>query len=272
MLPGRNKETLKMVKAIRGFIFLFLAATVWPAIAQEMEHPPPPQAAPRVEVTEMSLPRPGGIIVFGATGQLGLEVTRALTAQGIKVTAMVRSTSNIEALEAMGVTLVRGDALILDDVIRALRSGPLRAVVSVLGGRQGDYRVDIGGNKNVIDAARASGIPRFILVTAIGAGGGEAAAPWYIRFFMDGYFEAKTAAEITLQNSGLDYTVVRPGWLLNGARTGTASLIDDPTAFSWIARADLGELVAASVEDEETFGKALTAFDSELTGLLSLFH
>ena len=261
-----------MAKAIRGFVLFILAATIWPAAAQEMEHPPPPKAAPRVEVTEISLPRPGGIMVFGATGQLGMEVSRALVAQGIKVTAMVRSTSDVTALEAMGVNLVRGDALILDDVTSALRSGPLRAVISVLGGRQGDYRVDIGGNKNVIDAARDTSIPRFILVTAIGAGENEAAAPWYIRYFMDGYFEAKTAAEITLRNSGLDYTVVRPGWLLNGARTGTASLIDDATAFSWIARADLGELVAASVEDEETFGRVLTAFDPELTGLLSLFH
>lgn len=261
-----------MVNVVRSFVVFVLATVTWPAIAQEMEHPPPPKAAPRVSVTEMSLPSPGGIMVFGATGQLGQEVARALVARGIKVTAMARSTSNVTSLEAMGVNVVRGDALILDDVTRALRSGPVRAVISVLGGRQGDYRVDVGGNKNVIDAAREIGISRFILVTAIGAGADQSAAPWYIRYFMRDYFEAKTSAEITLEKSGLDYTIVRPGWLLNSESTGTAGLVDEESSFSWITRSDLGELIAFSVEDEGTFGKALTAFDPELTGILSLFH
>jgi uncharacterized protein YbjT (DUF2867 family) len=261
-----------MANAVRSFALLVIAALVWPAAAQNMEHPPPPKAAPRVGVTEMPLPRPGGIIVFGATGLLGLEVTRALVEQGVAVTAMARRTSKTAALEAMGVKLVQGDALILEDVIRALRSGPLRAVISVLGGRGGDYRVDIGGNKNVIEAAQEVGVPRFILVTAIGAGGGKAVAPWYIRYFMGGYFEAKTAAEIVLQNSGLAYTIVRPGWLSNGKRTGAAKLTEDLEMFSWITRTDLGDLVADSVEDEATYGKALIAFDPVLTGILSLFH
>ena len=261
-----------MANAVHSFVLLVVAAMAWPALAQNMEHPPPPKAAPRVGVMEMSLPRPGGIIVFGATGPLGLEVTRALVGQGIKVTAMVRPTSRTAALEAMGAKLVQGDALILADVTRALRSGPLRAVISVLGGRGGEYRADIGGNKNVIDAAREVGIPRFILVTAIGAGTSKAAAPWYIRAVMGGYFEAKTTAEIVLQNSGLEYTVVRPGWLMNGERTGTAKFVEDPGVFSWIARADLGNLIANSVEDEATFGKVLTAFDPDRTSILSLFR
>ena len=146
-----------MANAVRSFALLVIAALVWPAAAQNMEHPPPPKAAPRVGVTEMTLPRPGGIIVFGATGLLGFEVTRALVEQGVAVTAMARPTSKTAALEAMGVKLVQGDALILEDVILALRSGPLRAVISVLGGRGGDYRVDIGGNKNVIEARARGG-------------------------------------------------------------------------------------------------------------------
>tara|TARA_R110000868_G_scaffold46658_4_gene153916 strand:- start:1727 stop:2512 length:786 start_codon:yes stop_codon:yes gene_type:complete len=261
-----------MANAVHSFVLFVFAVLVLPAAAQEMEHPPPPKAAPRVGVTEMSLPPPGGIMVFGASGDLGLEVTRELIEQGIDVTAMVRPTSDTAALEEMGVKLIEGDALSLDDVTRALSSGPLRAVISVLGGRRGDYRVDIGGNKNVTDAAQHVGVSRLILVTAIGAGNGEDAAPWYIRYFMTGYFEAKTAAEIALRNSGLTYTIVRPGWLLNSEPTGTAGLVDDPKAFSWIARADLGKLIADSVEDEATYNKALTAFDPELAGVLSLFH
>ena len=261
-----------MAKMVHRLVLFFFTVLALPTEAQEMEHPPPPKAAPRVAVTGMSLPAPGGIMIFGATGGLGIEVARALVEQGTKVTAMVRPTSDASALVDMGVTLIEGDALSLDDVTRALSTSPLRAVISALGGRRGDYRVDIGGNKNVIDATRQLGIPRLVLVTAIGAGHGGPAAPWYIKYFVKEYFQAKTAAEITLQKSGLDYTIVRPGWLLNGEPTGTAKLSDAPEAFSWITRADLGRLIVSSIKDEATYNKALTAFDAELTSIFSVFR
>ncbi len=260
-----------MARALRGLFLLAAFFVLSPVAAQDMEHPPPPKAAPLVEVQEMPLPRAGGVMVFGATGELGTEIVRALREQGVSVSAMVRPTSDTAQLEELGAKLAVGDAMTYADVLNAMRSYPLRAVVSTLGGRRGDYRVDVGGNKNVIDAAAEVGVPRFVLVTAIGSGEGSEALPWYIDLFMGYYFEAKSAAELVLKNSGLDFTIVRPGWLIDAPASGAARLIGDIDRFSWIARADLGAMIAAAIEDETTYGKALTAFDPERTSILSLF-
>jgi uncharacterized protein YbjT (DUF2867 family) len=86
---------------------------------------------------------------------------------------------------------------------------------------------------------------------------------WALDLFMKDYMAAKTAAEDHLRATDLDYTIIRPGWLLSSTKPGgTPALVPETNAFSWITRADLGKLVAASVEDESTFKKVLTAFDA----------
>jgi hypothetical protein len=129
--------------------------------------------------------------------------------------------------------------------------------------------VDGEGNKNVIDATVAAGVPRFVLVTSLGAGDSAASAPWYLGWaldlFMKDYMAAKTVAEDHLRATELDYTIIRPGWLLTSTKAGgTPALVPETNKFSWITRTDLGKLVAASVEDQATFKKTLTAHDPAL--------
>jgi len=246
----------------RALVLLFSVLVATAAMAQDSTEPPPPVKAPRGIVTEEALPRAGGVLVFGGTGPLGLEVVKNLVAQKERVTVMVRATSDTTALKALGVNLVTGDALELESVKAAFTAAPFRAAISTLGGRGGDYRVDIDGNRNVFEATQAAGVPRLILVTAIGAGDSAAAPPWYIRWFMPEYMMAKTMAEDYLRaTTGIDTTIIRPGWLLDAPAAGTAVLVDDKTKFSWITRADLGKLVAASLEDKATYGRVLTALD-----------
>jgi uncharacterized protein YbjT (DUF2867 family) len=236
-----------------------------PAWTQESTEPPAPKSSPVKPVVEESLPRAGGILVFGGTQGAGLETVKHLVAMHEKVTVMVRGTSDTAALKELGVNIVIGDALDPESVKQAFTAAPFRAAISVLGGHN-DYRVDGEGNKNVIDATKDAGVPRLVLVTSLGAGDSAASAPWYLdwalRFFMKDYMAAKTAAEDHLRATDLDYTVIRPGWLLSSTKTGGApTLVPETDKFSWITRADLGKVVAASVEDKATFKKTLTAFD-----------
>jgi uncharacterized protein YbjT (DUF2867 family) len=245
---------------------LLSAPVVAPVFAQDSTEPPPPKSSPIRPVMEESLPRAGGILVFGGTQGTGLETVKELVARNENVTVMVRATSDTTALKALGVNLVVGDALDPESVKQAFTAAPFRAAISVLGGHN-DYRVDGEGNKNVIDGAKNAGIPRLVLVTSLGAGDSAASAPWYLSWaldlFMKDYMAAKTAAEDHLRATDLDYTIIRPGWLLSSTKPGgTPALVPETNAFSWITRADLGKLVAASVEDESTFKKVLTAFDA----------
>jgi len=74
----------------------------------------------------------------------------------------------------------------------------------------------------------------------------------------------KCKGEDYLVNSGLDYTIIRPGGLKNGPATGKTSLTADHTAHSDINREELGKLVASSVTDKAMFRKIMHAVDPTL--------
>src|ERR1700733_15109099 len=109
------------------------------------------------------------VTVVGATGKLGLEIVKALLAQGADVRAMVRSTSNRSKLEALGVTdFVIGDMLDAQSLKTALIKNPLSdAIVACAAGytrhSKGDStKTDTQGYRNLVDASKEAKIPRFI--------------------------------------------------------------------------------------------------------------
>lgn len=249
-------------------VLLLLGLTA--SAAEDPTEPPPPKASPVIKVMEESLPRAGGVIVFGGTSGLGLEVVKELVAKKLQVTVVARATSDTAAAKALGAEVVEGDALDADAVKKAFTSAPFRAVVSTLGGRDGDYRVDSQGNKNVIDATKNAGLERIILVTALGAGDSNAGAPWYIKLFMGDYFAAKTEAENHLTASGLDYTIVRPGVLLDDGTPGESKFVPAAVGITGIKRSELAKLVAATVDDLGSYKKTYAAIDAKRMGLWAL--
>ena len=121
---------------------------------------------------------PGSVVIFGASSGIGLELVRLLAARGAPAVAVTRSGSST-ALAAAGATVVAGDVLDRAAVDRVLAgAAPAAAIVSLVGGRpfRSDPPPDWDGNRNLIDAARAAGVRRFVLVSSIGAGGSRGAA------------------------------------------------------------------------------------------------
>ena len=235
------------------------------ALAQESDQPPPPRAAPLkpVEIAEALEPPREGVIVFGGNRATGLEVVKNLVARGEKVTVMAGPTSDVSELKALGVNIVEGDAMNAEQTAKAAASAYFSAVVSTLGGGGADSttRPDFTGNKNAVDAAVAAKIPRFVLVTVIGPGESYQATPYFARFALRKVIPLKEQAENYLIASGLKYTVIRPGDLINKPAEGKSVLTEDASKFSWMIRADLGKLMADAVYDTATVNKVYTAFD-----------
>lgn len=204
------------------------------------------------------------VLIFGASRGVGLALTRLLRRLDIPVVAMLRPTTEDADLERIGVQIVRGNAFSRADVARAFASEPsICDVVSTLGGRTAERCVDDEGNINVIDAAAAHGVGRFVLVTSIGCGD---MAPFRSERAIAAFgaaVDAKTRAEEHLRRAIPTATIIRPGGLRSDPATGRGVLIRDPKMHGFINREDLAELVVRAIADPATPGQTFAAVDIE---------
>lgn len=164
-------------------------------------------------------PSGGGdlVLVAGASGRAGRYVVQRLKEQGIPFRAMTRSRAEAEqrlGADFAGVDWVECDVRDPAQVAAAMRG--VDQVISVIGANQvsGDNSaefVDYGGVKNLVDAAAAEKVDRFVLLTAIGVT--DPAHPF--NKATRGALGWRLKGEDYLRASGVAYTIVRPGGLVN---------------------------------------------------------
>lgn len=208
------------------------------------------------------------VFIIGATKGTGLLLAEQLIASGDSVTALVRPDSDAEALQKLGAKVVAGDAMDRPSIDAALASATFDAVVTSLGGRAAspEERSDYRGNINAVDAAKAAGIKRFIMLGAIGAGGSWKAMSEKAQEILGPVMKVKTIAEEHLRDSGLDDTIIRGGALGDEPATGNGLLTEDESLIGTIQRADFAALTAEALRDPRTIGRAYGAIDKDLIG------
>ncbi|VXD12074.1 conserved hypothetical protein [Planktothrix serta PCC 8927] len=206
------------------------------------------------------------IFVAGASRGVGREVVKCLRNKEMNVKALLRTPDTRPELEAMGVEVVMGDALEIAAVEQAIL-GPetISAVISTIGGlpKEGE-RADYLGNKNLIDAAVKAGVGKFILVSSIGSGESVVALPPQALETLASVLVEKEKAEQHLINSGLNYTIIRPGGLKSEPATGNGVLTENYRVAGMIHRADVGQLVCDCLFSELANGKILSAIDRNM--------
>ena len=147
------------------------------------------------------------ILLCGGTGALGGSVARHLHARGVPFRALVRPASDAAALEALGAEVVRGDLREPSSLKPALDG--IRVVVTTAnaigrilrGATDVTIRdVDGRGNANLIAAADAAEVERFVFVSMLGDFG-RAHTP---------FTDAKLATEGRLRASPIHEVIVRP--------------------------------------------------------------
>lgn len=201
------------------------------------------------------------VLIFGATGSLGVEIVQDLVARGDKVTAFVRSSSNRAPIDLPGVDFVVGDVMDYASVVAAFQEGQYDAVISAIGAAR-EQNIDYQGNANIFKAAVEKGVARVIMISTIGAGDSSQAAPLISRIALSNVLPQKTRAEDDLRASGLGYTILRPGGLPPGViGTGGGILSEDITTMGFIKRPDLARLVVGVLDDDRTIGKTFAAID-----------
>ncbi|MGB7439721.1 MAG: SDR family oxidoreductase [Coleofasciculaceae cyanobacterium] len=206
------------------------------------------------------------IFLAGASRGVGREIAKCLVAQNQPVKALLRSENSRSDLEAMGIKVVRGDALDAAALQQAmLGDEKVKAVISTIGGLPKDgQRADYLGNKNLIDAAVKARVQKFILISSIGSGESAVAVPPQALETLKPVLLEKEQAEKYLQASGLTYTVVRPGGLKSEPATGKAVLTEDYRVAGTIHRPDVAQLVCKCLFSDAANYKILSAFDREM--------
>ncbi len=203
------------------------------------------------------------IFLAGASRGVGREIAKQLVIEGHQVIALLRSDKSEAELSAMGVTIVKGDALDAEAMKQAMVSHAPEAVISTIGGlpEEGVARADFLGNQHLIDAAVAAQAKRFILISSIGSGDSAQALPENVLEVLGSVLKEKAQAEAYLVNSGLAYTVIRPGGLVSESITGQEVLTEDPTVAGSIPRAAVAALAVRCLKSDKATNQTFSAID-----------
>ncbi|EFJ30607.1 hypothetical protein SELMODRAFT_440242 [Selaginella moellendorffii] len=192
------------------------------------------------------------VFVAGASGRTGRLVVEKLSKGGAKVRALCRDKAN-RFNEQGNVTAVRGDICKYETLKQAL--GDSNAVVCVIGTKffpldiMKTYQIEYEGVVNLISAAKNQGqVKKFILVTSIGVSSFLQIIPilWW-----------KRQAELALQRSGLEYTIVRPAGLRENAPADEALVMRpaDSLFIGGISRSKVAEVCVEAIVVPESSEK-----------------
>ncbi|MEA2286232.1 MAG: hypothetical protein QOJ21_2275 [Solirubrobacteraceae bacterium] len=191
------------------------------------------------------------VVIAGGHGQIALRLARMLAARGDRVRALIRNPDHAADVRAAGAEPVLAD-LEHDDIGEAAAGADAVVFAAGAGPGSGPERkrtVDLGGALKLIDAARAGGVRRYVMVSAIGArdprSGTEAMRP---------YLDAKADADAALRESGLDFTIVRPGLLTDEPGTGLVSA-GGRLERADITRDDVAAVIVGVLDEPRTIGR-----------------
>ena len=161
------------------------------------------------------------VLIFGATGTTGKEIVKQALDLGYDVSAFVRNPDKLK-LEHKNLTVIQGDVMNPASVDEAVRGHEV--VISSLGaGAKGNVRSE--GTQNIIRAMEKADVRRFISQSTLGVGDSRGNLNLYWKYVMFGLLIRKAfldhvKQETYIQQSRLDWTIVRPGALTDGEKTG----------------------------------------------------
>ena len=147
------------------------------------------------------------VLVTGATGFIGPHVVHELRAREVPVRALVRDPARASRLVAWGAELAVGDVTDPASLVAACEGvDAVVHLVAIIRGRPQDFeRVMAQGTRNVVAAAQASGVRRFVLASALGLDETtKDAVP---------YYRAKWEMEQAVLGSTLEHVIFRPSFV-----------------------------------------------------------
>jgi putative NADH-flavin reductase len=162
------------------------------------------------------------ITIIGASGGIGLEAVKRGLNRNHSITALSRS--KIEIVENESLKMITGDATNKTDLLKSIQNS--EAIIVTLGTSKNMKSTTLFSDfaKLMVEIHKENRIiTPFIFVTGFGAGESKNYVSWLVKLFLKyllkEVYDDKTKMEEIITESDLNWTVVRPGRLLDNALT-----------------------------------------------------
>jgi uncharacterized protein YbjT (DUF2867 family) len=201
------------------------------------------------------------VVIAGGHGKIALHLERLLADSGHRVSALIRNPDHDDDVREAGAEPLLCDLEREDDLAHYMRGADAVVFAAGAGPGSGPERkrtVDLGAAVKLIDAARSTGAHRYVMISSIGADDPAAGSEQ-----MRPYLEAKAEADRRLSDSGLDWTIVRPGRLTDDPGTGLVTVTGDMSVRGEVPREDVARVIAAALGDPGTIGKTFVVVGGE---------
>lgn len=206
------------------------------------------------------------ILVTGGSGYLGSHITRQLVDAGLKVRVLVRNQAYAQKegrLAGLDVEWLEGDVTRPESLPLALKGATAVihtvAIAIEKGGRTYE-QINYQGTVNLVEAAKAAGVRRFIFISQLGA---DSKLPYR-------FLASKGKAQEYVAASGLDWTAFQPSVIWGPEdefANSFARLIpltplifpivgDETSRFQPVWVGDVAASVIKAIDDPTTVGKA----------------
>jgi uncharacterized protein YbjT (DUF2867 family) len=192
------------------------------------------------------------VVVAGGHGKIGMRLLRLLAERAQRARGLIRNPDHATELHNVGAEAVLCDIEQRDDISDCVRGADAVVFAAGAGPGSGPERkrtVDYGGAVKLIEAAKKNGIERYVIVSAVSADRPEVWSEPMVP-----YYEAKRDADQALLESGLSYTIVRPGGLTDDPGTGLVKVGTDLERGE-IPREDVAATLLAVLETPSTIGE-----------------
>lgn len=203
------------------------------------------------------------ILIFGATGRTGKNLINQGLAQGYDITAFVRDPHRLQ-IQNKHLDILTGSISNPSQVSKAINEQDV--IISVLGNKTsqalGKTITTISeATKNILKGMLKKKVKRLIFVTSFGVSDNIFfPEKLFIRLVLRNIFADIPNQEKLIKESGLEWTIVRPARLTNGAGIGSYKAKENLpiNLFSHISRSDVADFLLKCVTNKQTIGKTIT--------------
>lgn len=193
------------------------------------------------------------IALFGATGGTGKAIVEQGLGQGHQFQLLVRSPEKV-TLSDDNLTIIQGDVRETDKVAACVQGAD--AVIISLGNTSNNPDMIVStGTRHIVAAMKQAGIRRAVVVTSLGIGDSINQVPLAFKMIMKTVLKKAVAdkeeQEKIIRQSGLDWTIVRPGGLTDEPATGRYRAGTDASITAGrVSRADVAAFVLAQLTSD----------------------